>query len=138
MNSTWYKWFGGEAELHRPMEQHLIDYRRSIFNHASGDSFERCVLDAQNGVTIHRSYNAQNSENYNRWTQAEYAAFVGHLTANWESGQAHIRMCIARDPDIDYSSLLEPLNLPRPIYWHQEHARYETEEWFERSGLIAA
>lgn len=135
MNETEYKWFGGTIDVYRYADAGLMEYMRSIFNHASPGTFENEVIARMGGACIHRKdYRA---ETYRRWTPEIWGAFCAHLTRRHDEGQSHTRQFAAQNPEVDFSDLIHDLVLPRPIYWDSECGAYQIEPWYQAEAIAA-
>ena len=131
MNGCWYKFYrdgGGEIEVHRPMEDHMLAYRQSIFNHNGNPfSFQRNVLDAVGGAQV--SWSHYNRDNWNRWTEPLWEAFVAWLKAEHERDYAWCDK-FQREHEF-YDFPLPVLTLPRPIYWDLAENCWKTEPFYQ-------
>jgi hypothetical protein len=123
-------------EVHQA-SNHTLEYARTIHNY-NGDptSFERNVLSAQGGVSIHCT---EDREYPKRWQPELYDAFVAHLHAMHEQAAVQMEDMYTRwQVPADQRAVMAPAFIPRPIFFNMQTQRYETESWFEERERAAS
>ena len=95
------------------MEQH----QRKFFNGDDAD-FDRNHKAAWGGARI--NWQGRRNNVFNRWETEIWEQFVAHLEARYADDSGWCKGFQAKHPDVAFDPI-EPLVLPRPIYWHESN-----------------
>lgn len=119
-NRAGYQFDGGEIEVHRE-NVWVRDYQRSTHN-GDDESFQRNVIDPIGGAIVRN--------HAHRWTPELYEAFKAYWTASYEADRKCRDEFRAKHPDVEFN-VIEPITIPRPIFWNDDAGRFETESFYQ-------